>query len=449
MTSTTNNPWVERFLPILDRDIIYQRACVPVEALQGLDNMPPEPAARALDEALQTLYIPNKLAVDILYRLAMRAYAHSKASYTTRKDFLRQCYSPERPPFEPPWPICLTGPAGAGKSALLAALTRVVPADDTIEVDRNHSAFEVRTMWSVRVRTARTLKPILASLVGANDYQVRGVDINALVRTLRKTAYQEGVSLLTVDEFQFQSRGSKANTFIVSALSSFAEIGLPLIYAANYSLCHKLMNRPQEDRQRLLSDPIVLTADLCDSDWVDFLRAVQAVAPCQLRLNPEADAQALHRYTGGLRRLVRILVTLAYRGVRESGKTVVGRSDLESAYHSTGYTANRNDVEAMIRQSIKCTAERPDLSCPFKLPKTDQLRFNEQTTNEYQQRISRSMLEASMTNAERQGLARLEETHTDVSSRNSNARVVSIKKKRPTAAELTDAARDFQEDDPQ
>ena len=39
-------------------------------------------------------------------------------------------------------------------------------------------------------------------------------------------------------------------------------LNAPLVYSANYSLCHRLLKRPQEERDRLLSDIIVVMPEM-------------------------------------------------------------------------------------------------------------------------------------------------------------------------------------------
>ena len=54
---------------------------------------------------------------------------------------------------------------------------------------------------------------------------------------------------VTVDEFQFVSQGSQANSKATALLLQLLGIGPRLVYVANYSLGHKLKRRNQEDKQ--------------------------------------------------------------------------------------------------------------------------------------------------------------------------------------------------------
>ncbi|MBN8779571.1 MULTISPECIES: hypothetical protein [unclassified Thiobacillus] len=97
-------------------------------------------------------------------------------------------------------------------------------------------------------------------------------------------------------------------------LLSMSYLGLPMVNIANFSLVHKLMQRPQEDRQRLLAKPCVLVPDSPESqDWIQTLATYRAVASDVLVYDPVNDAKYIFLLSAGIKRLVVRLLVLGYR----------------------------------------------------------------------------------------------------------------------------------------
>ena len=188
---------------------------------------------------------------------------------------------------------------------------------------------------------------------------------NKFKAQLPREAYRLGVGLLAVDELQFMTQSASANTRVAQTISQLSLLGPPLVYAMNYSLGHRLMRRPPEERQRLLARPLVLLpAPAGDISFVELLDAYQKVAPDLLKFDPRNDAPVIREWTAGLRRLVVDLISLdAERALR--AKTCVTVATLAQVYRSQSYSANREDVEAMHVQNVTGRKVREDLWCPF------------------------------------------------------------------------------------
>jgi hypothetical protein len=228
--------------------------------------------------------------------------------------------------------------------------------------------------------------------------------LTSLTDRTERRAHRDGISLLTADECQFFTQSANANTAISKALLLLGSLGVPFIFCSNYSLGHKLKDRPQEERQRLLCSPIVLLPDHHESeDWRDYLAECKRVAGDWLDIDVINDAASIHHYSFGLKRLVVRLIVIAYRHMAESGEKKIKLAQIQRAYLSTDYSVNRVDVETLIRISINSTtsAKEKHLLCPFDLPPTVQAALSEQSRKARDALVTKRYVESSMTAEER------------------------------------------------
>src|SRR3546814_7887559 len=81
-----------------------------------------------INALLNALYIPSRTELALLSELVRTMKAHCRLTYTSDRQFIQELYTaPEDRHIEPSLPICLTGPAGVGKTSLLLALSRLLP----------------------------------------------------------------------------------------------------------------------------------------------------------------------------------------------------------------------------------------------------------------------------------------------------------------------------------
>ncbi|EHR69528.1 hypothetical protein BurJ1DRAFT_0646 [Burkholderiales bacterium JOSHI_001] len=197
--------------------------------------------------------------------------------------------------------------------------------------------------------------------------------IPELLKTAARVSWRDATCLMPVDEFQWIAASSEANARASTVLLKLHSIGPLLLFCANFSLVRKLERRPPEDRDRLLSRPIILlplAAD--DPDWTAYLNAARSVEPDVLKFDPVVDGKKIHDYTFGIKRKVVDLIETAVRMARSrSAEATVGVDELLAAYRSAAYAMHRTDVEALLRQGITGTSEREDLVCPFTSTATD------------------------------------------------------------------------------
>lgn len=437
MTSAHQNPWAARFEPLLDREEIRKRSARSVPPLSSIKTLPPETACIKLKEALEQIFYPTPQCILILERFVGLAYAHCLAHYSDGKEYLNGIYSRETPLPHFATPICLTGLAGAGKSELMHAFVRLLPPDSTVSASPDHSPLPLCASWNLTVQARSSPKDLLRVIAGVDGTPKNLVDL------CRKRAFRDGISWLAVDEFQFATQSATANARVTQMLLSLGYIGLPFVYAANFSLLRRLMNRPQEDQHRLLGKPIVLLPELPESEeWCGTLEAQKAVAPDVLDFDPVNDAVAFHHYTAGIKRAVVALLSIAYRIARDVNSGIVTMREVEQAYRSGEYTFHRRDAEAISKQLVTNRCVRDDLWCPIDLPKTLQEKFAEHARKERDASVAEAMLLSSMTVEERQGYMALKGRKYQIKK---TGKVVAIKKKSMTADDLITNANWFKD----
>ena len=438
---SSSNPWTERFLALLDRDEIARRAAVQPEPLGDLSAVPLSQAKKLIRDQLERVFYPTAQCVDILQGWISLSYRHCLDYYLDATCFLEQLNDDaSRFPASVPL-ICLTGLAGAGKTELVKALRRILPPDSQLTVSPDYPAIPLRTLWTATVNAGANVVGLLSQFT-----QCPGT-VKELIGTCRHLAYRDGVAMAVADELQFASGSSKANTLVTQILLALTYLGLPAAFVANYSLVHRLLRRPHEDRHRLLSRPVVLLPEAADSsDWTGVLQAQVQALPRTLAFDPIADAAAVHRYCAAdLRAEVALLVS-AFELSTRAGRQV-GLREIEAAYRSTGYSVYRDDVEALMLLSLadnRARRKRPDLVCPFDLPPTATARFVQQSQRSRQNRADEQALRSALTADERTALASLEKSRRRAGHLPPEAVVTPSKKSvAPTAQELAGRLRRF------
>jgi energy-coupling factor transporter ATP-binding protein EcfA2 len=322
--------------------------------------------------------------------------AHSLAMYGTPRDFVKGVYQQESPLPGFCFPWCLTGLAGVGKSALLSALARLMPQPSTVTAV-DGTEFPLVSYRAITVRACSTSRDILTQLAQ------REGSVRQLSEFLRRIAYRDGWALVSQDEFQFATQSENASTRITQMILSVCYIGVPPVYAANFSLLHKLNSRNQEDRHRLLWKVDELHPDAAASeDWRVLLRLYHDIAPELFVFDPDGDAKRIHNLTAAVKRnVVSLLEIGSAEALRNGG--VVDYSTLERAYRSREYATFRHDVEALCKLYGAFRNTRKDLWNPLSAvvsPSEDP-----HGKQERQARADAKALADSLTVAERKELA--------------------------------------------
>lgn len=345
--------------------------------------------------------LPTHQDLDILEQLVRTSLAYYETNYLDDQAYLERLYTP-RESFVPPVqaPICLTGPAGIGKSSLLQAIGRLFPPPIELVPAPGHSPIRYTSLWSAQVFQRTSASSLLHHLIFPYDDETkRPRNLSALAA---KAAHRDGVALFLVDEMQFLTQSSTANTAITKFLYELSYVGIPLVFVANYSMCWLLQKRPEQDRQRLLANPIVMLPSQPDShDWMTYLHAIKQVLGSTLQIDLQEERCTLYHLSAGLKRLAKQLFRHAYELAWKNGKRVVTMTDLEDAYNETSYAINRKQVEAMLSPHSKRSIE---YKCPFPLPKITAQVLAQQQAEHQRRKILTSIQVSALTTKEREQL---------------------------------------------
>lgn len=321
----------------------------------------------------------------------------------------------EHASYEPQLRItCLTGLPGVGKSQVFAAFERLFPPA-SIAIPA-HGNFLLRSTWRMTVKAGSSLR-----LLVSDHYRHRDAVPSRMLSfgSVQRELCTQGIASLHADELQFLTQG-EGNTLPAKLLNQLGRLGPPLVFAANYSLIHRLNTRPQEEKQRLLTKPIFLHPDTPDSnDWKAFVRALIGTIPEFGKLDFHETQLLLHSYSFGLRRLTASLLTQAYVSMRARNANYVEALDIDHAYRSEAYATNRSDVEILVARLEKSNEKRRDLWCPLPGSGTSTNSAGNVVPHPaikaHQERLGQAALAGSMTPSERllAGLSENGEPKTD------------------------------------
>jgi AAA domain len=447
--SNGSNRWVNRFPQNLTDDYIRSRVeRIPV-ALEHLGKGTPDEDAREFQLVLKKVFAAPDQVCQILRRLVAIGRAHASEHFRDTGYYSQLVYQGYQGcTTQRALPICVTGHAGVGKSEILGALDRLLGTFEPIDVPTIKGIPNVPA-WTLTVSERTTLNHLFDLILRRNESSNKHEsldptaqqtaarkrrDTSPLLDVLRRLAYRDGVCLLTADEFQFLTQSNAANALITKLLLQLHSIGPRLIYAANFSMIHGLFRRPPQDRDRLLSDPLIVSPHARDGgDWVYTFDRLIAVAPQVLALKIRSDGDQLHSYTYGITRKLVDLWVLAYRMQRERGQHVVTMQSIEKAQRSAQYASHREDVNILTNQSIRGRKIREELWCPFESMDKGTVVEATSAIEHFEERVEERLLRRSLTPAESNAVTAFEKGRAAIKLQDN---VVSLA--RPTRANKSD-----------
>ena len=199
---------------------------------------------------------------------------------------------------------------------------------------------------------------------------MRGVKRSSVADCLQASsdiAFRNGVFYLIVDETQFIV-GSDATVTITKMLMSVAELGIPVLFVANYSLWRAIEKRHEQIKQRLLTNPQLLLPEAPDTvDWLGYLKECSSVLSDSLSAGVLIEDGMIFDMTAGLKRFVVLLLKTAYRIAWEGDRHVVTSRDIEKAYGSLAYAQARRQVDVMLDVFSEARVAA-QFACPIEMP---------------------------------------------------------------------------------
>lgn len=335
--------------------------------------------AGLLENGLRSVVVPDGQMRDLLRQLTGMVQAHALSRMESEASYIEGLYSKK------PWglmrspAICFTGLQGVGKSQVLQSLSRILMGRSERMTVRGHKGIDLIPLWLMTLAKGDGLNQILREHVdpGWQEYgsstsavhptPPKSWSVPRILEIAERASWRHATCLTAIDEFQWIAASSSANARAAGVLLKLQGIGPLLLFCANFSLGHKLKGRPPEDRDRLLSCPIIMRPFGPDCpDLTAYLKALREVAPDILIFDPVGDQDSIYLFTFGIRRKIVDLLVAAYKiSCRQSGSGKVGVSELRDAYRSELYAIHREDVEVLFRQHVSRNMERDDLWCPF------------------------------------------------------------------------------------
>lgn len=384
MTAEASRPWLHWLNKWISDDAIRSAAYSPCLVIPNLCAMSAEEATTSLTSAWTNVFVPCDDHVALLSCLVDVSRSYARSLFPTLNAYNRLRSSP---PVETPMAqtlICLTGLAGVSKTSLVSVLNRILQLEDGPTFSTPGQVLAIHPVRRATISGHPSIASILRSLANPMIGSYSSRQSLAFLRSHVSDWFgATATSMLTVDEMQFLTQSSQASTQTVQLIMTFASLGVPMVYVANYSLVNKLLLRPQEEKDRLLARPMVLNPPSIDNPaWSATIDELIKVSPGVFQLDGKRDCEKLHHYTAGLYRALRELLVAAYRDVRGQGRFEVGLFDVERAYRSRSYSARRADVEALASLSVSRLLEtsRPDLVCPF--PEWDPPKWRRPTSSQ-------------------------------------------------------------------
>lgn len=369
-------------------------------AIQNLGRYGVGEGCELIESAMKASYTPTAQIIRIIREVVGRARAHVAKTYSSEDDFRARCNKDDLVPKEPGFATALVGLGGTGKTQLFRAIERLLTRDEsTIDV-AGLPRYPLEPIWIMTMIGGKSLSALLEPFVGA------GATGASILKPAAKRAYTNGVGMAVLDESQFITATQAGHAKAAEVVMKSTYIGPPLFYGANFTMINKLEKRPQQERDRLLSNVLVLNPERHGSDDYGRILASQLEVFSEYvasdhAISVKAHAEHIHNYVFGINRKSAILLNLAWRFVREEAAMILTISHVERAYKSEMFASHREEVELLRRQVFENKKARDDLWCSFAPPIFSNVVVASSLIEEKERRIAEALSRSTMTKAER------------------------------------------------
>lgn len=394
MNNKLANPWLLR-LPVHATDAeLNERMRLPIERIPDLTKTPPHTARRLLDVHLDAVYVPTAQGLQLTRRVLESGYAHCLSAYRDQSTFVQRLMNTTARWEVEPETWMITGDAGIGKTATINALKRLLGDAPNFQASTDCPSFPILGGAFLTLKPGSLFADLFSQLameIGFCD-RVEKVSMHTK-RALRNELYKRGVFFVLLDESQVAAVGKTAGAAYVRNLMLLRDLGVPLIYACNFSMVHGMLGQHAQNQQRLLMDPFIFRPiGLTDPDLIAMIQAYVEACNGLLKIDMKRDIEEIHRLTDGRGRPLRLLIATAYNLQRAKGltKVCIGRSELQEAYCSEAYSALRKEIEAITKHRVEKSGLRSDLMYPLDL---------EVDTDEIARRAAKDALQAAAARA--------------------------------------------------
>lgn len=413
------NPWIAAYE--FDRkassSFLSLERCAEPLAIDGTNVLA---QAEQFKARMRDVFLCGEQTVAILEQLLSLAQSHASFHFASSYQVVASTYSAD------PWgadtqpALVLTGLSGVGKTQLVHALRRFLMSRIQRHDLPGHKNLPIVPAWFMSLRDGSSLNALVRPCLESADEQLgadkkterKEIKQSTLLALARRVTRRDGTCLAVADEFQFKTYSSQANAQVTSILLQLMTLGPRFLFVCNYSLVHRLKERGQEDRQRLLAHPIQIYPEPLESpDFLNLLHEYIGIRPDDFDFSADDCAPLVHQYTFGIKRAMVELLGNAWRTakVRRGARSTVTLDDIRIAYLSPEFHTHREDVESLWKQIHGDQRIRVDLRDPFPQNKSEQNVVQAiPAIREFERRTAEAHLEHMLTPDERAAALQLD-----------------------------------------